>query len=342
MAEPHAAAAGLPARMKAAVYRPGAVQIQDIERPVPKDDEVLVRIHASTICAADYRLRRAPYPIGLLLGLWGRKTPTTLGMEFSGTVAAAGRAVTGFRPGDQVFGGGRKFGGHAEYVCAPENRLELKPSNMPLEEAAAIMFGGLTAVCFLRKAKIQAGQNVLVYGASGSVGVYTVQLAKHFGARVTGVCSTANLELVKSLGADEVVDYTRQDFSSAGRVYDMIFDTVGKSGFSRSLKCLKRGGAYVRIAPSGGLRWSSMLLSMVGDTFQEVWTFLTGAAKTVSGVALPAPGDLSFLKGLIETGELRTVIDRRYSLEEIAEAYRYAETGHKKGHVLILVAPPSR
>jgi NADPH:quinone reductase-like Zn-dependent oxidoreductase len=184
---------------------------------------------------------------------------------------------------------------------------------------------------FLRKGNIQAGQRVLIYGASGSVGVFAVQLAKHFGAHVAGVCSTANLEMVKSLGADEVVDYTREDFSKAGRVYDMVFDTAGKSGFSRSLRSLKRGGSYVQVGGPGGL--SSMLWAMV----QGMWASLTGAAKPVTGVAKGTLEDQLFLKGLIEAGELRTVIDRHYPLERIAEAHRYAEAGHKKGHVVILV-----
>jgi len=314
--------------MKAAVYRRGVVQVEDVEKPVPKDNEVLVRIHAATICAADYRLKSLPF-IGLMKG-------KILGMELAGIVESVGQAVTRFRPGDQIFGGtGFKFGTHAEYVCVLETRMEMKPVNMTLEEAAAVIFGGFTALCFLRMAKIQAGQNVLVYGASGSVGVFAVQLAKHFGARVTGVCSTANLDMVRSLGADAVIDYTKEDFSKSGRVYDMVFDTVGKAGFSRSLKSLKRGGAFVEIAMSGGL------LSIPGDIVRQMWISITGAAKVVGGVTRPAPGDLSFLKSLIEAGELRTVIDRRYSLPEIAEAFRYAEAGHKKGHVVINIAPVS-
>ena len=311
--------------MKAAVYRRGVVQIEDVAKPVPKDNEVLVRIHAATICAADYRLKSLPF-IGLMKG-------KILGMELAGIVESVGQAVTRFRPGDQIFGGtGFKFGTHAEYVCVLESRLEMKPVNMTLEEAAAVIFGGFTALCFLRMAKIQAGQNVLVYGASGSVGVFAVQLAKHFGARVTGVCSTANLEIVKSLGADDVIDYTREDFSKSGRVYDMVVDTVGKAGYSRSLKCLKRGGPLVLIALSGGL------LSIPGDVVRQMWISIRGAAKIIGGVTRPVAGDLSFLKGLIEAGELRTVIDRRYSLDEIAEAFKYAEAGHKKGHVVINIA----
>ena len=177
---------------------------------------------------------------------------------------------------------------------------------------------------------------MLIYGASGSVGVFAVQLAKHFGAHVTGVCSTVNLDLVKSLGADEVVDYTKEDFSRAGRVYDVVLDTVGKSGFSRSLKSLKRGGFYVQVGYSG------RLLSVLGEILRGMWASITGAAKVVGGVTAVAAGDLSFLKGLIEAGELRTVIERRYSMDQIAEAHRHAEGGHKKGHVVILFEPASR
>jgi NADPH:quinone reductase-like Zn-dependent oxidoreductase len=315
--------------MKAAVYSRGDIQIQDVEKPVPKDNEVLVRVHATTICAADYRLKNFPRAFAMLIGLRNGKI---LGMELAGTVESVGKSVTRFRPGDQVFGGtGIKLGTHAEYACTLESRVEMKPANMTLEESSAVMFGGLTALCFLRQAKIHAGQNVLVYGASGSVGVYAVQLAKHFGAHVTGVCSTANLGLVKSLGADEVVDYTKEDFSEAGRVYDMVVETVGKAGYSRCLKSLKRGGPLVLITISGGL------LSILGDIVRQQWISITGTAKIVGGLPRIAPGDLAFLKSLIESGELRTVIDRRYSLDNIGEAFRYAETGHKKGHVVINV-----
>ncbi len=318
--------------MRAAVYTGrGVVEVKDVETPVPKDNEVLVRIHAATICAADYRLKTFPRLFTAIVGL---RDGSILGMELAGIVESVGQAVTRFRPGDQVFGGtGFKLGAHAEYACVLESRLENKPVNMTPEEAAAVAFGGLTALCFLRQAKIAAGLNVLVYGASGSVGVFAVQLAKHFGARVTGVCSTANLDLVRSLGADEVIDYTKEDFSRAGRVYDMVIDTVGKAGYSRTLRSLKRGGALVAIAMSGGL-WS-----IPGDMIRQMWISLTGAAKVVSGLPRIGPGDLASLKGLIEAGKLKTVIDRRYSLHEIAEAFRYAESGHKKGHVIINIAP---
>src|SRR6266853_459825 len=225
--------------MKAAVHSGGVIRIRNVATPVLRDDGVLVRVHAATVCAADYRIARIlrSVPGRAIIGLRGK--PVIMGMELAGTVESVGKDVLRFRAGDQVFGGtGFKFGTHAEYACAPESRLEMKPANMTLRESAAVMFGGLTAFAFLRKANIQAGQNVLVYGASGSVGVFAVQLAKHFGARVTGVCSTANLDMVKSLGADEVIDYTKEDFSKNGRVYDIVFDAVGKSGVSRSLKSL--------------------------------------------------------------------------------------------------------
>jgi NADPH:quinone reductase-like Zn-dependent oxidoreductase len=329
--------------MKAAVYSrygpPDVVEIRDVEKPVPKDNQVLVRIHATTVSAADWRMRRAvPFIVRFMSGLWAPKKIQILGMEFAGRVESVGEAVTRFGEGDQVFGStGFKFGTHAEYVCLREDAsLAIKPINMTFDEAAAVLFGGVSALHFLRKANIQAGQKVLIYGASGSVGIFAVQLAKYFGAHVTGVCSTANLDLVKSLGADDVVDYTREDFSRAGRVYDMVFDTVGKSGFSRSLKSLKRGGFYVRVGGSG------RLLSILGGIVQEKWASITGAAKVISGVARGAAGDLSFLRELIEVGKLRTVIDRRYSLDEIVEAHRYVEAGHKKGNVVIVLEQASR
>ena len=325
--------------MKAAVYRrygpPDVLRIEDVEKPAPKDNEVLVRVHAATVCAADWRLRKAdPFFIRFMIGLSRPKKVNILGMEFAGTVESVGNAVTHFRVRDEVFGGmGLKLGAHAEYVCLPETgTLAIKPVNMTFEEAAAVLFGGFSALHFLRKANIQAGQNILIYGASGSVGVFAVQLAKHFGARVTAVSSGGNLGLVKSLGADEVVDYTKEDLGNAGRVYDIVFDTVGKSGFSRSLRCLKRGGFYVRVGGSG--RISEMLAGML----RGMWVSRTGAGKIISGMAQGTVEDQAFLKGLIEGGKLRTVIDRRYSLAQIAEAHRHAEGGHKKGHVVVVLA----
>jgi NADPH:quinone reductase-like Zn-dependent oxidoreductase len=265
-------------------------------------------------------------------GIGRPKKIRILGMEFAGTVESTGKAVTRFAEGDEVFGGtGFKFGAHAEYACLPEDgALAMKPVHMTVEEAAAVYFGGSTVVSFLGRGTIQAGQKVLIYGASGSVGTFAVQFAKHFGAHVTGVCSTPNLELVKSLGADEVVDYTREDFSRAGRVYDVVVDTVGKSGFRRSMKSLKHGGLYFQIGYSG-------LPSMLGSNLGKMWTSITGAAKVNSGVTRDNAGDLTLLKGLLDAGKLRTVIDRRYTLEQIAEAHRYVEAGHKKGNVVIVV-----
>jgi NADPH:quinone reductase-like Zn-dependent oxidoreductase len=308
---------------------PEVLQIKDVEKPVPGDNDVLVRIAATTVCAADWRLRKAdPFFIRFITGLWVPKKIPILGMEFAGTIESVGKTVTKFAVGDQVFGAtGFKFGAYAEFLCLPEtDGIATKPVNMTFGDAAAVMFGGVSALHFLRKSKIQAGQKVLVYGASGSVGVFAVQLAKHFGAHVTAVCSTANLELIRSLGADEVVDYTTEDFSKTGQVYDIVLDTVGKSGFWRSMKSLKRGGVYALVAGSLFSSWLGAL-----------WASITGAGKVISGVARGAPGDQPLLKELIEKGELRTVIDKRYPLEQIAEAHRYVEAGHKKGHVVIVV-----
>jgi len=325
--------------MKAAVITrygpPDVVQVREVGRPTPKDNEVLVRVRASTVCAADWRIRKAdPFIVRFMVGLLRPTKIRIGGMELAGTVESAGKSVTRFAPGDEVFGGTLfQAGTHAEYVCVPETLLAMKPVNLPLEEAAAVFFGGMTVLGFLANAKIQPGDRVLVYGASGSVGVFAVQLAKHFGAHVTAVCSTANLELVKSLGADEVVDYTKEDFSRAGRVYDMVFDTVGKSGYWRSLRSLKRRGYY----PEASLRHKWIVVSVLGSLLGGMWASATGAAKVV-GTAKRGDNTerLLFLKELIEAGKLRTVIERRYSLDEIAEAHRHAEAGHKKGHVLIV------
>jgi len=326
--------------LRAAVYTrygpPEVLEIKEVAKPVPRDNEVLVSVHAATVCTPDWRFRRPnPFFIRFMTGLWKPKKARILGMEFSGTVESAGKNVSRFRAGDQIFGStGFQLGTHAEYVCVPENgTVALKPANMSLEESAAILFGGFSALHFLRMAGIQAGQNVLIYGGSGSVGVFAVQLAKHFGARVTAVCSTTNLELMKSLGADEVVDYTKADFSRAGRVYDIVFDTVGKSGISRSLRGLKRGGALVQGGYSG-------LGSLIVWSTRSKWASLTGAAKPIGGMVRGTPEDQTFLKRLIEAGKLRTVIDRRYTLDQIREAHRHAEGGHKKGHVIVLMARP--
>ena len=319
--------------MKAAVYArygpPDVLQIRDVEKPVPKDNEVLVRIHATTVCAGDVRLRKAdPFFLRCLSGLLRPTKIRILGMEFAGTIESAGKSVTKFGVRDKVFGSaGLKFGTYAEYRCITEGpALAKMPRNATYEEAAAVPFGGISALFFLRKCNIQPGQNVLIYGASGSVGTFAVRLAKHFGAHVTGVCGSTNLELVKSLGADDVVDYTKEDFSRSGRVFDIVFDTVGKSGYWRSMKSLKRGGSYAFTA-SG----------LLAPTLGSLWASITGAASLIGGMARFKEGDLSFLAGLIEAGKIRAVIDRRYPLNEIAEAHRYVEAGHKKGNVVIVV-----
>lgn len=326
------------ATMKAAVYTryggPDVIEIKDVLKPIPKDNEVLIRVHATTVAAADWRLRKAdPFIVRFMNGVRKPTKHNILGMEFAGIVESVGKTVTQFQAGDPVFGGtGFQLGTHAEYICAPENgTLAIKPANMSFEEARAVFFGGMTALSFLRRTNIQLGQKVLIYGGSGSVGVFAIQLAKVFGAHVTAVCSTANLHLVKALGADEAVDYTRDDFSQAGKVYDVVYDTVGYSGYTRTLRCLKCGGCYAQSGWNG--RWSSML----GGMFRGMWVSATGAAKIVSNPVRASAADVSYLKGLIEAGKLRTVIDRCYPLEQIAEAHRYAETGRKKGHAVIVL-----
>jgi NADPH:quinone reductase-like Zn-dependent oxidoreductase len=318
--------------VRAAVYRrygpPEVVRIEEVPTPVPGPKDVLVRVHATTVCAADWRLRKAdPFFVRLFNGLLRPKRLTILGMEFSGVVEAVGAAVTRFRVGDAVFGSPVfKLGAHAQYVCLPEDsHLAAKPDNTSFEEAAAVMFGALTALAYLGQARLEPGRKVLVYGASGSVGVFAVQLAKHFGAEVTAVCSTANLELVKSLGADRVVDYTREDYAAAGPVYDVVFETVGKGGFRRALGVLKRGGVYLTCAPT------------LGPILGGLWAGLSGKKVVITG-ARGAPEPAALLQRLLETGVIRTVIDRVFPFDQIAEAHRLAEGRHKKGHAVVTIA----
>jgi NADPH:quinone reductase-like Zn-dependent oxidoreductase len=322
--------------MKAAVsprYGPPEIlTVADVPKPVPGDREVLVRIHASTVCYGDLVIRKGPPLVRVMNGLLKPKIQI-LGVDLAGTVESVGRSVTKFSPGDHVFGSrGNKFGAHAEYACLAEDGfLAPKPANMSLQEAATVFVGGSCALYFLRKAKIQPGEKVLVHGASGSLGSFAVQLAKHYGAHVTGVCGPANLELVKSLGADEAIDYTRQDFTRDAGRYDVICDVLAKAGFPGSLHSLKRGGRYLHIGlPLGIGQIFAMLLT-------GLWTHLTGAARFLAGPAAPVQSDLDYLRNLIEAGHLRTVIGRSYPLAEIAEAHRYAESGHKVGNVVILV-----
>jgi NADPH:quinone reductase-like Zn-dependent oxidoreductase len=267
----------------------------------------------------------------------GLRTPKVqiLGVDLAGTVAAVGRSVTKFASGDEVYGSrGDKFGAHAEYACVAEDGfLARKPANMSFEEAATVFVGGCCALYFLRKANIQPGEKVLIHGASGSLGIFAVQLAKHFGAHVTGVCGPTNAELIRSLGADEVIDYTRQDFLRDPARYDVICDVMAKAGFPRSLRALKRGGRYLHVGmPLRILPIFAVLLS-------GLWTHVTGRARFLTGPAVPVQADLDYLKRLIEVGDLRTVIGRSYPLAEIAQAHRYAESGHKVGNVAVLIGP---
>ena len=323
--------------MKAIVYTkygpPDVLQLKEVEKPTPKNNEVLIRIYATTVSAADYRIRGFKVPIEfwlparIAMGLIGPRR-TIPGGELAGEIESVGKDVRLFKEGDQVFGyAGFGRGANAEYICLPEEGvLAVKPANMTYEEAAAVPFGAQTALFFLRdKGNIQSGQEVLIYGASGGVGTAAVQLAKYFGAEVTGVCSTTNLELVKSLGAAKAIDYTKEDFTKGGETYDLIFDTVGKTSFSRCKSSLKQKGIY--LAGSGGLP----------QYVQMLWTSIIGSKKVIAGIAPERTENLIFLKELLEAGKIKPVIDRRYPLEQTAEAHKYAEKGHKKGNVVITV-----
>ncbi|MEA5447816.1 NAD(P)-dependent alcohol dehydrogenase [Leptolyngbya sp. CCNP1308] len=309
---------------------PEVLQLKEVEKPTPKENEVLIKVYATTVTSADIRIRRAdPFGVRLFYGFRKPNKNTILGGELAGEIEAVGKNVKQFDIGDQVFAGaGTSLGANAEYICLPETgAIVLKPSNMTYEEAAAVPFGGTTALIFLKnKGKIQKGQSVLIYGASGSLGTAAVQLAKAFGADVTGVCSTAKLELVKSLGADEVIDYTREDFTKSNKTYDIIFDTTGKSSFSGCLKSLNQNGIYLRAVHID-------LLSIL----RGLWVSTTTSQKVIGGVAIERKEDLLFLKELIETGKFKTVVDRCYSLEQTADAHSYVEQGLKKGNVVITV-----
>jgi NADPH:quinone reductase-like Zn-dependent oxidoreductase len=310
---------------------PDVLQIKEVEKPVPKDNEVLIRVYATTVTSSDVRIRSFTYPswfwpFGRIMFGLVRPRKQIPGDEIAGEIESVGKDVKLLTKGDRVFGLNCSFGlggGNAEYKCLPEEKgLAIKPANMTYEEAAAVPFGGLTALGFLKEANIQSGQKVIIYGASGSVGTYAVQLARHFGAQVTGVCSTANLELVKSLGADEVIDYTKEDFTKNGKTYDFIFDAVMKTSFSRCKSSLKQGGAYLTVD------WPLL---------QALWASMTSSKKVIFGLGSTKTEDLIFLKELIEAGKIKPVIDRCYPLEQIVEAHRYADTGRKKGNVVITV-----
>ncbi len=322
--------------MKAIVYTKygpaDVLHLQEVEKPAPMDHEVLIKVHATSVTAGDCNARGfvfVPPGFGFIARLmFGFRKPRQpiLGVELSGEIVEAGKDVRLFKKGDQVFGVSIKSGAYAEYICMAEDaRLVMKPANLTCAEAASIPFGATTALYFLRDcAKLKAGQQVLIIGASGCTGVYALQLAKYYGAEVTGVCSTRNLEMVRSLGADDVIDYTKEDFTHNGQRYDVILDMVpGKSSFARYKSSLKPNGLY--LAGAAG----------IDALAQMAWTALAGGKKVIAGMAPDRKEDLVFLKGLIEAGKLKPVIDRRYPLEQTADAHRYADTGRKKGSVVI-------
>jgi NADPH:quinone reductase-like Zn-dependent oxidoreductase len=311
---------------------PEVLEIKEVAKPVPKDHEILVKVMATTVTVADVRSRSFTVPRSvwiparIALGIRKPKRPI-LGMELAGEVEAVGKAAKRFRIGDQVFAATlADFGAYSEYICLSENgAVALKPDNIGYEEAAAIPIGARTALHFLRKAKVREGQKILIYGASGSVGTYAVQLAKFLGAHVTGVCSTSNVEWVRALGADEVVDYTKEDFSAGGSKYDVIFETVSKSSFAACMHSLKNDGVYINITEPL-------------PTLRMLWTMATSKKKLMLGQNSPETAEaLEFLKHLVVAGRLKPVIDRRYPLEQIVEAHRYVGKGHKKGNVVVQV-----
>ena len=325
--------------MKAIVHTaygpPDELQLQEVEKPVPKEDEVLIKIYATTVTTTDCNIRNLTFlpkllrlPMRMQFG-FTKPNIKILGIELAGDVEEVGKDVKRFKVGDQVYGTPEPaLGAHAEYTCMPEDGvLTSKPANITYEEAASLTLAGHTALYFIRDlGEIKAGQKVLIIGASGAVGTFAVQLAKYYGAEVTGVCSTTNLEMVKSLGADQVIDYTREDFTKNGQTYDVIFDAVNKSSFLRCKSSLKEKGIYLVTMPS------------LAFLLQTLWASMVGDKKVINGSRLATVEDLLFFNELFEAGKLKVVIDRRYPLEQIAEAFRYVEKGHKKGNVVITVA----
>jgi len=304
---------------------PSFLKLVEISKPTPKEDQVLVKIHASSVTSGDARIRRAdPYVIRLIFG-FNRPRKSVLGVVVAGEIESVGSKVTKFKAGDKVFGTtGMSFGAHAEYQCISENgTLALMPEEISFEEAAAIPFGATASLHFLRKGNVKQGQKVLIYGASGALGTMAIQLAKEFGAEVTAVCSSTNTKMVLDLGADKVIDYTKEDFTKNGIKYDVIFDTIGKSSFSSGLKSLTKKGTMLLASASMG----QMLRGAISSMF--------GRKKIISGVIKETAEDMNFFKKLIEVGKLKAVIDKVYSLEEIAKAHTHVDSGHKKGNVII-------
>ena len=328
--------------MKAIVYTeygsPDVLHLTEVAKPAPKDNEVLIRIHATPVNFGDLLARNfksvTPRQFNMPFFFWlparlafGFRKPkkNILGSEFAGEVEAVGAAVTRFKPGDQVFGyRGQSMGAYAEYLCMPEDGvLAIKPANMTYAEAAAVPYGALTALSLLRKVNVQSGQQVLINGASGGIGSAAVQLAKYFGAEVTGVCGTPRLEFVKALGADKVIDYTQQDFTRNGATYDLIFDILGKSSLARGKRSLRPNGRYL---------FASFKLKQL---VQMLWTKIAGNQKVICALSTEKAKDLTFIKELIEAGKYKAIIDKRYPLAQTAEAHRYVESGQKQGSVVI-------
>jgi NADPH:quinone reductase-like Zn-dependent oxidoreductase len=318
--------------MKAIVYtkygQPDELKLKEVAKPVPEDNEVLIKIHASTVTSADCMMRRGDTFLSrILLGfLKPKKKYQILGTEFSGSIETTGSKVKKFKPGDEVFAfRGFGTGCYAQYKCMNENEsLSIKPGNIVFHEAASVVDGASTALFFLKeKANIQIGQKVLINGASGSIGTFAVQLAKYFGAEVTGVCGTKNIELIKSLGADKVVDYSKENFEETNDAYDIIFDTIGKSSFGRCKKSLKSRGKYVVTALS---------LKVI---IQSFLTSLGSKKRVIFGMSVNKTKALNFIRVLIEEGKLKTIIDRQFPLEDLPAAHEYVEKGHKRGNVVI-------
>jgi NADPH:quinone reductase-like Zn-dependent oxidoreductase len=320
--------------MKAVVYTrygpPEVLQLKEIEKPTPKGDEVLIKVHATTVNRTDCGFRKPEYGfiIRLINGLF-RPRKRILGSEFAGEIEAIGKDVKTFQRGDQVFGlSAGNFGAHAEYICIPEKgSIAIKPTNMSYEEAAAVCDGLMLAMTYIRKIDFLKSKGILINGASGSIGSACVQLAKYYGARITAVCNTKNIELMKSLGAEKIIDYTKDDFTRDDQIYDVVIDAVGKSSYFRCKKLLKPGGVY----------FSTDLGFLAQNIFLALWTPIFCSKKAKFPIPKVSKRDIEFFKDLIEAGKYKTVIDRRYPLEQIIEATKYVETGQKTGNVVITV-----